>query len=44
MDEKIPMIKVSAKPLIGPVSNISSNAEAKIVVKLESKMALNAFL
>ena len=41
-DETIPMIKVSAKPRIGPASKLRSINAAMMVVTLESMMAENA--
>lgn len=41
---RIPMLKVVAKPLMGPVPSIKSIIPVSKVVRLESKMAEKAFL
>ena len=42
IEERIPMINVTANPLIGPESNWIRINAAMIVVMLESTMALKA--
>jgi len=42
IEDRIPMINVTANPLIGPESNWIKIKAAMIVVTLESTMALNA--
>ena len=39
IEEIIPMVKVTAKPLIGPVPNLNMSAAATIVVTFESIIA-----
>ena len=42
-EQQIPMMSVKAKPRIGPLPNTARMTPVMIDVKLESKMAENAF-
>jgi hypothetical protein len=44
IEEMVPIMIVKAKPFIGPESKLSKIIAAIIVVRLESKIAVNAFL